>query len=108
MKRLRSSLQTNVEPGSLEANLNVALCWAWLICALRSDVPGAVVSAAVGLGVTVGVGTALGPGVTVGVGTALGPAVTVGVGKAMTCESANEATAPARGSPPALVKFPAA
>jgi hypothetical protein len=56
----------------------------------------------------VGVGTALGPGVTVGVGCALGPAVTVGVGNAMTWESENEATACACGSPPALVKPPAA
>jgi hypothetical protein len=56
---LLSSLQENVEPGSPEANLNVALRFAWLICVLRSDVVGAATSGAagvgVGLGVTVGV-----------------------------------------------------
>src|SRR4051812_18934005 len=84
---LLSSLQRNLEPGSPEANLNVALRFAWLIRAARSDVLGGTTSTAgagVGLGVTVGVGTGLGPGVTVGVGTELGAGVTVGVGYAMT------------------------
>jgi hypothetical protein len=72
--RFLSILQRNLEPDSPEAKLNVALRLAWLICALRSDVVGAVVSATaaagVGLGVTVGVGIAswTGLGVTVGVG----------------------------------------
>ena len=61
-----SSLQENVEPGSPAANLNVALRFAWLICALRSDVAGGVTSGgaggAAGLGVTVGVGWGPGPG----------------------------------------------
>ncbi len=62
--------------------MNVALRFAWLICALRSDVPGAVTSVGGGLGVTVGVGIGFGPGVTVGVGTGIGSGlgVTVGVG----------------------------
>ena len=66
-----SSLQENVEPGSPDANLNVALRCACLICALRSDVAGALMSGVAGgggLGVTVGVGTGPGPWVTVGVG----------------------------------------
>ena len=62
-----------MEPGSPEVNLNVAVRFAWLICALRSNVVGAVTSGAaavgVGLGVTVGVGIGgSGLGVTVGVG----------------------------------------
>lgn len=69
---LLSSLQENIEPVSPDANLNVALRFPCLICALRSDVAGAAPSGAagvdVGLGVTVGVGIALGPGVPVGVG----------------------------------------
>jgi hypothetical protein len=70
LKPLRSSLQTNVDPASSEANRNVALRFAWLIFARRSDVAGGLTSDGAGLGVTVGVGiaTGLGLGVTVGVG----------------------------------------
>ena len=66
-----SSLQTNVEPGSPDPNLNVAFRFAWLTFVPRSSVRGGATSllgAGVGAGVTVGVGWALGPGVTVGVG----------------------------------------
>ncbi len=64
-----SSLHANVEPGSPDANLNVARRLAWSICALRSDVAGGATSGAgAGLGVTVGVGIGPGPAVTVGVG----------------------------------------
>ena len=75
-----SSLQEKVEPGSPDANLNVAMRLACVICDLRSDVAGAFTSGAGGAGVTVGVGTGFGLAVTVGVGWGSGLAVTVGVG----------------------------
>jgi hypothetical protein len=65
------------------------------------------VAAGGGVGVGVGVGTGVGEGVGVGVGTAEGPGVTVGVGVGGSANG-KEAALRARGSPPALVKFPPA